>query len=70
MSEAGENAIKFYWEKYCPCRLHRKNVVLMTLTIACFALVTWTLIATSGEPEDDEDEEKANATDTKVSEIH
>ena len=45
-----ERGIKYYWEKYLPCRLHRKNVVLIILTICCFGLVTWTLVATVEAP--------------------
>jgi len=50
MSESGDVSLKYYWEKYCPCRLTRKNVVLITLTILCFALVTWTVVATIEDP--------------------
>ncbi len=39
MGDDDEKGIKYYWEKYLPCRLHRKNIVLITLTIFCFALV-------------------------------
>ncbi len=45
-----DHSFRYYWEKYCPCRLHRKNIVLITLTILCFALVTWTVAATINPP--------------------
>jgi len=50
MSEAGDGSLKYYWEKYCPCRLNRKNLVLITLTLMCFALVTWTVVVTIEDP--------------------
>ena len=38
------------WETYCPCRWMKKNIVLMCLTFCCFALVTWTVVATIKPP--------------------
>lgn len=38
-------------EQYVPFRLHNKNIVLTCLAILCFALVTWTVLATVDGPE-------------------
>jgi len=35
-----------FWDPYCCCRVTRKNIVMTVMAIACFALVTWTIIAT------------------------
>ncbi len=51
MGEDDNHGLKYYWEKYLPCRMHRKNVVLICLTICCFALVTWTIVATIENPD-------------------
>ncbi len=51
--------VKFYWERYLPCRFHTKNVVLISLMFLCFALVSWTITATVEDPNE---AAKANAT--------
>ena len=48
MSEGNDN----FWDPYCPCKVTRKNVVMTILAILCFALVIWTIIATSYEVKD------------------
>lgn len=42
--------VRRVWERFCPCRLNKKNSVLMVLTVLCFALVTWTVVATIHPP--------------------
>lgn len=51
MSESPGFSIKTYWERYLPCRLHKKNIVLMGITVACFGLVIWTVVVTVEAPE-------------------
>ena len=50
MSDDDEGCFTHYWSVLCPCRLMRKNIVMMSLTIICFALVTWTIIVTMDGP--------------------
>ena len=50
MSDDDEGCFTHYWSEFCPCRLMRKNIVMMSLTIICFALVTWTIIVTMDGP--------------------
>ncbi len=58
MGDSGEErGIKYYWEKYLPCRLHRKNVVLIILTFLCVVLVWWTVVASIEPPGGEEEEE-------------
>ena len=50
MSEGGGGWFEQLWDKVCPCRLIRKNIVMTTLVILSFALVTWTVMATMEAP--------------------
>lgn len=50
MSDGDDSTCKELWEHYCPCKLTKKNIVLITITILCFALVIWTCVVTIDGP--------------------
>jgi len=41
------------WDPYCCCRVTRKNIVMTFMAIACFALVTWTIVVTGRVKDED-----------------